>query len=90
MEAALTSVPVAVVLTVHTHSFIFTGTFCHPGFNLANKGTERHGPTLLPQTQGSRPHLFLQIQGSRPYILPQTQGSRPSLPPSGPVSSSDS
>lgn len=56
MEAALTSVPIAVVLAVHTHSFIFTRTFCYPGFNLANKGAEKHGPALLPQTQGSRPH----------------------------------
>lgn len=54
MEAALASVPVAVVLAVHTHSFIFTRTFCHPAFNLANKGTERHGPALLPQTKWSR------------------------------------
>ena len=38
MEAALTLIPVAVILAVHTHSLIFTGTLCHPLFNLAKGG----------------------------------------------------
>lgn len=37
MEAALTFVPIAIILAVHTHSLIFTRTFCHPVFNLAKE-----------------------------------------------------
>lgn len=42
MEAALTFVPVAIILTVDTHSFIFTRTLCHPVFNLAKEGQGDH------------------------------------------------
>ena len=51
MEAALTLIPVAVILAVHTHSLIFTGTLCHPVFNLAKGGQGVHKLTrtrLLP------------------------------------------
>lgn len=83
MEAALASVSIAVVLAVHTHSFIFTRTFCHPGFNLANKGIERHGqlsslrhrglgPSFLPQIQGPDPASSLRHKGPGPVFLPQT------------------
>lgn len=37
METALTFVPVAVILTVYTHSLVFTRTLCHPVFNLAKE-----------------------------------------------------
>lgn len=42
MEAALTFVPVAIILAVDTHSFVFTRTLCHPVFNLAKEGQGDH------------------------------------------------
>lgn len=56
MEAALTFVPIAIILAVHTHSLVFTRTFCHPVFNLAKERQGDHKEAwtrhLLPQTQG--------------------------------------
>lgn len=37
MEAALTFVPIAVILAVYTHSLVFAGALCHPVFNLAKE-----------------------------------------------------
>lgn len=42
-EAALTLVPHAVVLAIHTHSILFCGTLRHPVLNLI-KGQRQMGP----------------------------------------------
>lgn len=42
MEAALTFVPIAIILAVYTHGLVFTRTLCHPVFNLAKEGQGDH------------------------------------------------
>lgn len=47
MEAALTFVPIAIIVAVHTHSLVFTRTLCHPVFDLAKEGQgDRSAATL--------------------------------------------
>lgn len=72
MEAALTFVPIAIILAVHTHSLVFTRTLCHPVFNLAKerqgdhkKASTRH---LLPQTQEFGPPAPFTSSGSSEYF----------------------
>lgn len=79
MEAALAFVPIAVILAVHTHSFIFTRTLCHPVFNLEKDGviTKTHGAapsSLESRCPGSNP-LFIQDPGVQAISshIPETQ-----------------
>lgn len=72
MEAALTFVPVAVILAVYTHGLIFTRTFCHPVFNLAKEGQGGHTKAgtspLFPQTQEFGPPAPFTSSGSSEYF----------------------
>ena len=63
MEAALTLIPVAVILAVHTHSLIFTGTLCHPVVNLAKGGQGDHKLTRTRLLPGGVPR----ISGPQPF-----------------------
>lgn len=68
MEAALTFVPIAIILAVHTHSLIFTRTLCHPVFNLAKERQGDHKEawtrhlSLRPRASASSPFHLLRIQ----------------------------
>lgn len=42
VEAALTLVPIAIILAAHTHCLVFTRTLCHPVFNLVKEGQSDH------------------------------------------------
>ena len=72
VEAALTLIPVAVILAVHTHSLIFAGTLCRPVFNLAKGRQDDHKPTrtrpLLLQTQELRTPASFTSSGSSEYF----------------------
>lgn len=72
MEAALTFVPVAVILAVYTHGLIFTRTLCHPVFNLTKVGQGGHTKAwtspLLPQTQEFGPPAPFTSSGSSEYF----------------------
>lgn len=71
MEAALTFVPIAVILAVYTHSLVFAGALCHPVFNLAKEGQCNHKkawtshPSLKPGVDIPAPFTS---SGSREYF----------------------
>lgn len=77
MEAALTLVPVAVILAVYTHSLVFAGALRHPVFNLAQEGQYNHEkawPSPPPSDPG--------VRHPRPFHLLGIQGVLLGLPPS--------
>lgn len=84
MQAALTLVPVAVILAVHAYSLIFTWPLGHPVLNLGRvEGwggvTKRTRPVPLSQTRN--PSLFPQTRFQVPAssLSPGLQASASSL-----------
>lgn len=76
VQAALTFVPIAVILAVHTHSLVFTRPLCHPVFNLTKETQRDHkkGRTVpfLPETRPGSPFL--------PPLGPASTSLAPSWP----------
>lgn len=74
MEAALTFVPIAIIVAVHTHSLVFTRPLCHPVFDLAEEGQGDHRNAWTSPSS-------LRARSPEPgsLLLPQTRSPQPLL-----------
>ena len=76
MEAALTFVPIAIILAVHTHGLVFTRTLCHPVFDLAKEGQGDHKKAWTSPSS-----LRARSPDPSSLLLPQTRSPSPWPPP---------